>query len=131
MNILEEKIKSGDFRGDSKDVREWGGADVIISKNMNDDIENWLGDRVFDNVHDYSAYQKRALITECSKELSWLFYQMRDISECLVDYISKYSFYGFLAQTAIDFIENNESIECRGLLLNVLDAVRGRWDGIA
>jgi hypothetical protein len=63
--------------------------------------------------------KRRLVVTKYAKELSWLFYQMKNAAVNKIDYISKYDFYGILAQTAINFIELNKEFELKDLLLAV------------
>ncbi|HSQ89702.1 hypothetical protein, partial [Romboutsia sp.] len=59
------------------------------------------------------------------KELSWLFYQLKDIFAGELNYISKPVFYGMLAQTSIDYLEKNkEDVKYDQLLFSVLDKAR-------
>jgi hypothetical protein len=68
------------------------------------------------------------VITSCSKELSWLFYRLKDIFVGTIDLTSKYDFYGRLAQSAINYIEENkergEHGDCTHLLKTVLDEAK-------
>lgn len=41
LERLRKKIEKGDY--DIRYVREWGGADVIISDKLTPDIKRWLG----------------------------------------------------------------------------------------
>lgn len=67
--------------------------------------------------------KRRAVITEYSKEQSWLFEQLKDIFTEEIDFASKYDFYGLLAQSAIDYLETNkDNLEMRDLLLAVTNA---------
>lgn len=122
---IEEKIRSDYFIKVPDNVEEWKGADVIISAHINKELKKW---RDQDNLV-ISTQQiqprRRLIITEYSKELSSLFMQLKSIFQGELDYISKYDFYGTLAQAAIVYLDNNDNIECNDLLLNVLDAARG------
>ena len=91
------------------DTELWGRADVIISEKKDDDIRNWLGNQPLVLSYQESEPRRRAVITSFAKELSWLFYQLRAIFSERVDYSSKYDFYGLLAQSAIDYIDEKES----------------------
>ena len=125
LDELERKIESGDISKEASTIKEWGGADVIISRRLNDNVKEWLGNQPSVISSQKSEPKRRAIITEFSKELSWLFFQIRDIYAGEIDYISKYDFYGLLAQTAIDYLEKNEGkVKCDQLLNSVL--VRAR-----
>lgn len=130
LEILEEKIRSRDFKEESN-IKEWEGADVVISEKMTPSLKKWIDNSlILIKTQDYSPH-KRVVITKCSKELSWLFYQLKDTFKDDIDYLSKYDFYAFLAQNAIDFIEERNKYKCEELLLYVLNAVRGRWNELA
>lgn len=125
LDDLQHKIDTMEFVTESEKVREWDGADVIISKRLNNRIKNWLGGQPLVISFQETMPARRAVITEFSKELSWLFYRLRDIFAGRIDYISKYDFYGLLAQSAIDYLEiNKDSPQCKGLLLTVVNRAR-------
>ena len=92
---------------------------------LNDTIKEWFGDQFEVITLEKSEPRRRAVITEFSKELSWLFYQLKDIFAGELNYISKPVFYGMLAQTSIDYLEKNkEDVKCDQLLFSVLDKAR-------
>ena len=64
---------------------------------------------------------RRLVITQHAIELSWLFIQLRELYRNRIDYLSKYDFYGELAQKAIDIIQETAD-ECsyQELLFEVL-----------
>ena len=125
LNKLERKILSRDLAQLSEKTQEWGGADVIISRKLSKNNLKWLGDENIIISMQETNPKKRLVVTKYSKELSWLFYQLRDLFSSKIDYISKYDFYGILAQTAIDYINNNKNkINTKELLLCVLDSSR-------
>jgi hypothetical protein len=126
LDELKQEIGSGDYLSKAISQREWGGADVIISAKLDEKILKWLGNQPSVVLsRQKTAPMRRAVITEFSKELSWLFCQLRDICSGQIDYISKYDFYGALAQAAIDHIENpGQRTEREFLLHAVLDQAR-------
>lgn len=125
LDALERKIEAGNIIKEERSVKEWGGADVIICRQLENSIKEWLGDQSMVFALQETEPKRRAIITEYSKELSWLFYQLRDILSAKIDYISKHDFYGVLAQTAIDYIEKNkEKLKCDQLMYSVLDKAR-------
>ena len=125
LNKLERKILSRDLAQLSEKTQEWGGADVIISRKLSKNNLKWLGDENIIISMQETTPKKRLVVTKYSKELSWLFYQLRDLYSGKIDYISKYDFYGILAQTAIDYIKNNKNkVNDKELLLCVLDSSR-------
>lgn len=120
LKELENIVKSGDFFEDARNVREWGGADVVISRRMTPSIKAWLGNQNVVISFQNSVPKKRVVITKYSKELSWLFYQLRDFFYFKVDYISKYDFFGLLAQAAINYLDSVDTVYPKDLLLIVL-----------
>ena len=88
---LQNQIESKPYLGHS---RLWSGADVkILDKNI------LFGQ----NDSPFNEYVK--IKTPYSKELSWGLYQMRDIfyKQKLIDGISKYQFFGRLAEAAYKY----------------------------
>jgi hypothetical protein len=125
LDSLERKICSGIIVKEANSIMEWAGSDVIISSQLNDSIKEWFGDQFEVITLEKTEPRRRAVITEFSKELSWLFYQLKDIFAGELNYISKPVFYGMLAQTSIDYLEKNqEDVKCDQLLLSVLDKAR-------
>lgn len=107
-------------------IKEWGGADVIIRDRTNEELEQWADeDRIILGLQK-NIPKRRLVVTKHSKELSWLFEQLRDIFSDQIDYASKYDFYGALAQSAIDYINENKGNEDpQELLLAVLNTAKG------
>ena len=123
---LQMRIENTDISVEAKAVEEWGGADVIIQQTLDADIEKWLGDQPAVIALQSTEPRRRAVITENSRELSWLFYELSDVFSEEIDYTSKYDFYGLLAQSAIDYLADYEYVQDpRDLLLAVLNASRG------
>lgn len=126
IDDLKHHIESVDISMEAKTTEEWGGADVIIKSILDESIKEWLGEQPIVISFQSTEPRRRAVITKYSKELSWLFYELRNLFSEKIDYISKYDFYGLLAQTAIDCLENNEEAQdAKGLLLEVLNAAKG------
>ena len=125
LDSLELKIESRNIVKEANSIMEWAGSDVIISRQLNDSIKEWFGDQFSEITLEKTEPRRRAVITEFSKELSWLFYQLKDIFAGELNYISKPVFYGMLAQTSIDYLEKNkEDVKCDQLLFSVLDKAR-------
>ena len=123
IGVLKQRIETTDISVEARDVEEWGGADVIIQQALDADTEKWLGDRPTVLSLQSTEQRRRAVITKYSRELSWLFCELRDVFSEEIDYASKYDFYGLLAQSAIDYLANIEDAQDpRGLLLAVLNA---------
>ncbi len=126
---LEEYIKNTNISTEARHIKKWAGADVVIKKILDSNTERWLIDHPEVISFQKTDPRRRAVITENYKELSWLFYQLRDLCPEKIDYVSKYDFYGLLAQSAIDYLSNNEREQnSKELLLNVLNAAKGFCD---
>jgi len=125
LDSLERKIESGNIVREASSIMEWAGADVIISSQLNDSIKEWFGDQYMVISLQKTEPRRRSVITEFSKELSWLFYQLKDIFAEEIDNMSKHDFYGMLAQASIDYLEKNpENLKCDQLLYSVLDKAK-------
>ena len=122
LDELRQKIQNEDIATISKDTKNLGGADVVIKKKMDKSTESWLEDQPL--VISYQKFEpkRRVVITKYSKELSWLFIQLKIIYSEKIDYISKYDFYGLLAQSAIDYLKISDESNLSSLLLTVLDS---------
>ena len=126
INRLQSEIESGEFAENAKRTREWSGADVIVSNEMTPRIEKFLGDQNVVISLQKTIPRKRAVITPYSKELSQLFSGLGGIFHERIDFTSKYDFYGLLAQSALDYInETKEDYDCNQLLITVLDEAKG------
>lgn len=124
---LEKKINSGVYIAEAESIDEWGGADVIIRTNINRNVSEWLADNPLVIGSQENGSHRRAVITKYSKELSWLFYQLRDVFSGYIDYSSKYDFFGLLADSANSFIHaNNENADSKSLLKAVLKSAKER-----
>ena len=123
---LKQTIETTDISMEAKAVEEWGGADVIIKSRLDADIEEWLGAQPLVIGFQSTEPERRAVITKYSKELSWLFYELRNIFSEKLDYVTKYDFYSLLAQSAIDYLaKHEETQDAKGLLLTVLNTSKG------
>jgi hypothetical protein len=126
LNKLEElstRIQTEDIAKEASAIKEWGGADVIISNQLDKNTERWLGDQPLIISFQTREPRRRVVITEYSKELSWLFYELKQIFTEKIDYILKYDFYGSLAQSALDYLEKNkDSKDLKTFLLTVLNS---------
>ena len=99
----------------------WSGADVIITEQINDTHKDWLGNQPLVISFQQFDAMKRLVVTQHAFELSWLFIQLRELYSGRIDHISKYDFYGELAQKAIDTINfTNDELSYEELLLAVL-----------
>lgn len=130
LSDIQRQIDSGEVFQVAQFISEWGGADVIISDHLSDRIRRWLEDAPSLVLSAQSTVpQRRAVISEYAKELSWLFVQLREAFSGSLNYINKYDFYGRLAQTALDYIQDHgENTQCQGLLHAVLAEARKMAD---
>ena len=104
----------------------WGGADVIVRTRLDNETHKWLGSQPLVISIQSTEPRRRAVITEHAKELSWLLYQLKGIFSTKIDYVSKFDFYGLLAQSAIDYVTKYKEIQdARPLLIAVLNKAKG------
>ena len=91
--------------------REWGGADVVITKTK---PPKSTGEQFYPDP--------RYVVTEFSFELSWLFKQLFEafISENRINGASKIEFFGRLANSANRYLSKTENIKPNLLLAAVL-----------
>lgn len=98
----------------------WGGADVILAIEEDERIRRFLnGQNVVISFQQFQP-QRQVVITRFARELSWLFYQLRDCCSGTYDYVSKYDFFGLLALAARKHLIENPETDCKALLLAVL-----------
>ncbi len=89
--------------------KEWGGANVVITS------------RQVNRASSSFYSQLRYVITADTQELSWLFYQLRDIFLGLCNDTSELEFFGRLANTALRYQRMSKDDENqRDLLFAVL-----------
>lgn len=129
IDDLKRRIEAIDISVEARATKEWGGADVIIKAKLDAATEKWLDDQPYVISYQKTESRRRAVITEYSKELSWLFLQLKEIFSEKIDYVSEYDFYGLLAQSAIDYLTNNEDLkDAKCLLIEVLNTAKGFFD---
>lgn len=125
LNELEEKVRTKDITKEARETEEWGGADVVIVAEMKDSIKDWIGSQPLVISFQKTEPRRRLVLTKYSRELSWLFFELKAIFYDKLDYIIKYDFYGLLAQAALDHIERNPGQDdLKGLLLDVISAAK-------
>lgn len=98
----------------------WGGADVIIAPEEDERIRDFLGGQNVVISFQQFQPQRQVVITKFARELSWLFYQLKDCCSGTYDFSSKYDFFGLLALAARNHLEKNPQTDCKSLLLAVL-----------
>lgn len=119
--ILEGELPDDEFRA----TRDWGGADVIITKKPTIQETKWLTSQRTVLSFQFSQSTRILIVTKYHKELSWLFNKLLDIAATRIDYISKYDFYRNLAIAAIDTIEAMPEVASSRMLLSaVTEAAR-------
>lgn len=102
--------------------KDWGGADVvIITGQATEDQKKWLADQPVVISGQKVAPRRWLVVTKYHQELSWIFNNLRDLFGGHIDYITKYDFYGTLADKALT-VHNPDSKE---ILLAVVDAASG------
>ena len=99
---------------------EWGGAEVVIVRRLPEQRNE-----------DYTY-----VVTKYSKELTWLFYQLKDIfmERGMIDHCSKFEFYGRLARTALKTLENGDESTtpkdlCKAVLNEAIEMAKEMKDG--
>ena len=99
----------------------WGGADVLINTRLLKKHKEWLGNQPLVLSFQPTSPMRRVVITKYAVELTWLFIQLRELYYERIDSVSKYDFYGELAQKAIDQVnETDNKCSADELLFEVL-----------
>ena len=135
LNQLREKIINEDIKEIAMEDEEiqyqvenaqrwghyWGGADVLINTRLLKKHKEWLGNQPLVLSCQPTSPMRRVVITKYAVELSWLFIQLRELYYARIDSVSKYDFYGELAQKAIDVVnETDNKCSVEELLFEVL-----------
>ncbi len=102
---LEDRIKYSKLKIAS-DL--WGGADVIITDCM-DDLGRGRERVVIDMQGIYNTSDK-IVYTKNAQELSQIFFELKDIFDGFIDAGNKYTFYGNLANAAIESCKLGDGI---------------------
>lgn len=108
LEMLENKIESGTI---PQAVREWGGANVIISTKPLD-----------------THY--REVITPHALEMSWVFTQLRDAFSVMIGSCAKFEFYGRLAIAANTAVAAGRQSKSE-VLRAVVESARGMLDELS
>ncbi len=125
LESLKQYIEATNISREVMSLKEWEGADVLIKNKLDPATKKWLGNQPLVISFQSNEPRYRAVITNYSKELSWLFYRLKDIFSGQLDYVSKYDLYGLLAQSAIDYLANNEGTQdAKTLLITVLSSAK-------
>lgn len=124
LDEIEKLIMSGNYKNQVFHTKEWAGADVIICNRINENIKKWMDDNTLVISQQNTKPQKRVIVTSYSKELSWLFEQLKITFIGTIDYTTKYDFYGNLAASAIKYLEKEKNILCEELLKTVLQEAK-------
>ena len=108
---LEKLIKNGEWKADPV-VSLWAGADVIIDLNVSPNTKQKI---------QASQRDSRGLClisSQWAKEISALFYELKEIFSEEIDYVNKYYFYPRLAKRAKEYILEQDDLQ---VLLAILD----------
>jgi len=89
LSDLSRTIDESDVK-DIRALRDWGGADVIVA-------------HVSIEMSGGFYPEPRTVVTQFSREVSWLFEKLRDVFSDLLDGTSKIEFYGRLANAAKNY----------------------------
>ena len=127
INVLRNQITSSNYKQKVNPNEMWGGADVLIRKEMNAELSQWQGnENIVISFQNFTPH-RQVVVTEYAAELTWLFYQLGQIFSDQIDFSSKYDFYGFLAYSSRKYIQQNPSNgSCEQLLLSVLSALENQ-----
>ncbi len=96
LSDLSRTIDESDLRS-IKALRDWGGSDVVIAP-------------VSIEIPSGFYPEPRTVVTQFSRELSWLIEGLRDAFSELLDGTSKIEFYGRLASAALAGKRNDDEI---------------------
>jgi len=129
LDALKRLISGGEIPPRAKEWDEWGGADVEILSHLDQSAKDWIQTQPMVISAQTLEPKRRVIVTGYSRELSWLFCQLRDIFSEQIDYVSKYDFYGSLAQSAIDYLNHNQGTETLAELLVAVVEQSERWLG--
>ena len=112
MNIekLSRQVHEGVFENDGREL--FAGAGIVVADRMP------TCEQSCDGGIQYVA-------TGLARELSSVIYSLRDIFDGKIDSLSKYQFYGRLAEAATAYLDKNR--DGRGVLDAVLDEARLMW----
>ena len=122
INSIKQAIRSHRFEIDERDGPEFGGADVIITRDPCESQVEWASVQPF--VVDTTGYvpRRRLVVTRHAVEISWLLCQFRELYADVLDYMNKYQFYGEVAQAAEDYLEQHgDDGPVEPVLLNLVD----------
>lgn len=106
----------------------WGGADVVIVNDLDEATQDWLGAQPNVIISSQKTEpRRRAVVTSFAEELSWLFYRLRETCSEHLDHVSKYDFYGTLAQSAMDYLDRHRGTANQTELLSLVLATAEQW----
>ena len=127
INVLRNQITSSNYKQKVNPNEMWGGADVLIRKEMNAELSQWQdNENIVISFQNFTPH-RQVVVTEYAAELTWLFYQLGKIFSDQINFSSKYDFYGFLAYSSRKYIQQNSSNgSCEQLLLSVLSALENQ-----
>jgi len=129
LDLLERQIDLEDYVTRARSAREFCGADVVICRRPSEAINSWIGNQPLVIGFQSTEPRRRLVVTEYSRELSHLFCNLRDIFTDRLDYVTKYDFFGTLAQAALDYLSANQgNVKCELLLKAVIGGARSYLD---
>ncbi len=103
-----ENLAARVLRGDTGTADMWGGADVVISP--------------YEPPASAPGFypEPRRVVVASASELSWLFFQLRDIFNAYLNGQTKIEFFGRLANAALRYQAKNQGDEVLGDLLRAV-----------
>ncbi|KNZ68174.1 AIG2-like family protein [Thermincola ferriacetica] len=123
LKKLENSIRRGEWQPKHDKCELWGGADVVIALELTDDLRAWESDNHlvidYDRIHKSS---KVLVISKYARQISALFYSLREIFRDYIDFANKFAFYGRLGKRANKYIAQNDDLD--GVLLEIIDEAK-------
>lgn len=119
LQDLEKFVLTDDFIKQAKKCELWGGADVIIEFPKPNKTYKFEDFRRVGSTGFY-GYDDLVVITKYAKELSKLFFMLKETFKDRLDYANKYYFYTELAKAGIKYIWENMEVENK---IDLLSAV--------
>ncbi len=119
LQDLEKNVLTDDFIKRAKKCELWGGADVIIEFPKPNKTYKFEDFRRVGSTGFY-GYDDLVVITKYAKELSKLFFMLKEAFKDRLDYANKYYFYTELAKAAIKYVLENMDAEDKYDLLSTV-----------
>lgn len=120
LKKLENRIRSGEWQPENGRCRLWSGADVIIAFKLTDDLRAWKSDNHLVNNYDgIHTSSKVLVISKHARQISALFYSLKEIFRNYIDFANKFTFYRRLGKRANKYTAKSDDLN--GVLLEIID----------